>query len=169
MRLGNSALRRARVAATLAYAVQGLRVALLVTLTPAIKAALGLSDTQLGLLLVAIPVVAVVGTIVAGTLAPRIGGRAVLRIAGPIVPASTVVVGFSDNLALSAAALIIFGIALGAVQIAIAIIFDGLLIYGAAGVSRFLSENPTWMAAQRWILGGALALIALKLATESRA
>jgi threonine/homoserine/homoserine lactone efflux protein len=55
------------------------------------------------------------------------------------------------------------------VQIAIAIIFDGLLIYGAAGVSRFLSENPTWMAAQRWILGGALALIALKLATESRA
>jgi len=61
------------------------------------------------------------------------------------------------------------GIALGAVQIAIAILFDGLLIYGAAGVSRFLSENPTWMAAQRWILGGALALLALKLATESRA
>ncbi len=61
------------------------------------------------------------------------------------------------------------GIALGAVQIAIAIIFDGLLIYGAAGVSRFLSENPAWMAAQRWILGGALALIAIKLATESRA
>jgi len=61
------------------------------------------------------------------------------------------------------------GIALGAVQIAIAILFDGLLIYGAAGVSRFLNENPIWMAAQRWILGGALALIALKLATESRA
>lgn len=113
-RLSDSALRRARVATTLAYAVQGLSVALLVTRTPAIKAALGLSDTQLGLLLVAIPVVAVVGTIVAGTLAPRIGSRAVLRIAGPIVPAITVVVGFSDNLALSAAALIIFGIALGA-------------------------------------------------------
>jgi threonine/homoserine/homoserine lactone efflux protein len=63
----------------------------------------------------------------------------------------------------------LFGVGFAAVQIAIAIIFDGLLIYGAAGVSRFLSENPTWMAAQRWILGGALALIAIKLATESRA
>ncbi len=62
-----------------------------------------------------------------------------------------------------------YELASGAVQIAIAIIFDGLLIYGAAGVSRFLSENPAWMAAQRWILGGALALIAIKLATESRA
>ena len=113
-RLGASPLRRARAATTLAYAVQGLSVALLVTRTPAIKAALGLSDTQLGLLLVAIPVVAVVGTIIAGTLAPRIGSRAVLRIAGPIVPASTMVVGFSENLALSAAALIVFGIALGA-------------------------------------------------------
>ena len=30
-------------------------------------------------------------------------------------------------------------------------------------------QRPGWMAAQRWILGGALALIAVKLATDSRA
>jgi threonine/homoserine/homoserine lactone efflux protein len=54
------------------------------------------------------------------------------------------------------------------VQIGVAIIFDGLLVYGAAGVARFLGTRPGWMAAQRWILGAALALIAVKLATESR-
>lgn len=61
------------------------------------------------------------------------------------------------------------GAILGAVQIGVAIVFDGLLVYGAAGVARFLGTRPGWMAAQRWILGAALALIAVKLATESRA
>lgn len=60
------------------------------------------------------------------------------------------------------------GAVLGAVQIGVAIVFDGLLVYGAAGVARFLGTRPAWMAAQRWILGAALALIAVKLATEGR-
>jgi threonine/homoserine/homoserine lactone efflux protein len=60
------------------------------------------------------------------------------------------------------------GAALGAVQIGVAIVFDGLLVYGAAGVARFLGTRPGWMAAQRWILGAALALIAVKLASEGR-
>ena len=60
------------------------------------------------------------------------------------------------------------GAALGAVQISVAIVFDGLLVYGAAGVARFLGTRPGWMAAQRWILGGVLGLIAVKLATEGR-
>lgn len=60
------------------------------------------------------------------------------------------------------------GAVLGAVQIAVAILFDGLLVYGAAGVARFLGTRPGWMAAQRWVLGGALGLLAVKLATEGR-
>lgn len=60
------------------------------------------------------------------------------------------------------------GATLGAVQIGVAIVFDGLLVYGAAGVARFLGTRPGWMAAQRWILGGVLGLIAVKLATEGR-
>lgn len=60
------------------------------------------------------------------------------------------------------------GVALGAVQIAVAIIFDGVLVYGAAGVARFLGTRPGWMAAQRWILGTALALIAVRLASDGR-
>ena len=58
---------------------------------------------------------------------------------------------------------------LGAVQIAVATAFDAALVWGAAGTARFLGARPAWMAAQRWVLGAALGLLALKLATESRA
>jgi len=61
------------------------------------------------------------------------------------------------------------GATLGAVQIGIAILFDGLLVLGAAGVARFLTTRPAWMAAQRWVLGSALALLAVGLATQRRA
>ncbi|SHI46447.1 Threonine/homoserine/homoserine lactone efflux protein [Roseomonas rosea] len=61
------------------------------------------------------------------------------------------------------------GLVLGAVQIGICTLFDALLVAGAGGVARFLSTRPAWLAVQRWVLGGALALLAAKLATESRA
>jgi threonine/homoserine/homoserine lactone efflux protein len=57
---------------------------------------------------------------------------------------------------------------LGFVQIAICTAFDALLVWGAAGTARFLGTRPTWLAVQRWVLGAALGLIAVKLATESR-
>lgn len=60
------------------------------------------------------------------------------------------------------------GAVLGGVQIGVAILFDGLLVLGAAGVARFLGTRPGWMAAQRWLLGGALAVLAVRLATEGR-
>jgi threonine/homoserine/homoserine lactone efflux protein len=56
---------------------------------------------------------------------------------------------------------------LGAVQIAICTGFDALLVWGAAGTARFLGTRPGWMAVQRWVLGAALGLLAVKLATES--
>jgi len=55
---------------------------------------------------------------------------------------------------------------LGFVQIGICIVFDAALVWGAAGTARFLGTRPVWMAVQRWVLGAALALIAVKLATE---
>ena len=57
------------------------------------------------------------------------------------------------------------GAMLGAVQIAVCAASDALLVWGAAGAARFLGERPAWMAAQRWVLGGALGLLAVKLAT----
>jgi threonine/homoserine/homoserine lactone efflux protein len=57
---------------------------------------------------------------------------------------------------------------LGATQIAVCAGFDAVLVRGAAGTARFLGTRPGWMAAQRYLLGGALALIAAKLAFQDR-
>jgi threonine/homoserine/homoserine lactone efflux protein len=56
---------------------------------------------------------------------------------------------------------------LGALQIAVCAAWDAVLVFGAAGTARFLSTKPMWMAVQRWVLGAALGLLAVKLATES--
>ena len=61
------------------------------------------------------------------------------------------------------------GLILGTTQIIVCIAFDALLVWGAGGVSRFLATRPLWLAAQRWVLGAALGLLALKLATTPRA
>ncbi len=55
---------------------------------------------------------------------------------------------------------------LGAVQVLVCTLFDGLLVLCAGGVSRFLTGRPFWMAAQRWVLGTALGLLAAKLALQ---
>jgi threonine/homoserine/homoserine lactone efflux protein len=57
---------------------------------------------------------------------------------------------------------------LGTLQLAVCAGSDAALIWGAAGTARFLGTRPFWMAVQRWVLGGALGLLALKLATQSR-
>lgn len=58
---------------------------------------------------------------------------------------------------------------LGLTQIIVCSAWDAVLVRGAAGTAKFLSTKPFWMAAQRWVLGAALALLAVKLATEARA
>jgi threonine/homoserine/homoserine lactone efflux protein len=58
---------------------------------------------------------------------------------------------------------------LGALQIVVCAAWDAVLVWGAAGTARFLSTKPFWMAVQRWVLGFALALLAVKLATERSA
>lgn len=59
-------------------------------------------------------------------------------------------------------------VVLGTVQVAVATVFDALLVLGAGGVARFLAGRPAWMAVQRWALGAALGLLALRLATDGR-
>lgn len=60
------------------------------------------------------------------------------------------------------------GVVLGAVQIAVCTASDAVLVWGAGGIARFLGTRPTWMAVQRWVLGGALGLLAVKLASEGK-
>jgi threonine/homoserine/homoserine lactone efflux protein len=57
---------------------------------------------------------------------------------------------------------------LAAVQIAINASGDLLFVLAASRVARWLAERPAWVAAQRWVLGGVFAGIALKLALDTR-
>jgi threonine/homoserine/homoserine lactone efflux protein len=57
---------------------------------------------------------------------------------------------------------------LGATQIAISVVGDLGFVLSAAAVARWLAARPVWVAAQRWVLGGVFAAIALRLALEPR-
>ena len=55
---------------------------------------------------------------------------------------------------------------LGAVQMAISV--NALLVMGAGGITAFLSRSRGWLHAQRWIMGGVLGTLALRIALMER-
>jgi threonine/homoserine/homoserine lactone efflux protein len=54
---------------------------------------------------------------------------------------------------------------LGALQIAISASVNALLVLFAGRVSGWLNRTPRWIAAQRWAMGGVLALLAARILT----
>lgn len=58
------------------------------------------------------------------------------------------------------------GIALGGVQIGVAVTVNALIVVGAGSISRFLALRPTWMRMQRYVMGTVLGLLAVRLATD---
>ncbi len=57
---------------------------------------------------------------------------------------------------------------LAAVQIVIDGFCDMLFVLAASRAAGWLAQRPSWMAVQRWVLGGVFAGIALKLALDTR-
>ena len=57
---------------------------------------------------------------------------------------------------------------LATIQITINAAGDLLFVLAAARVARWLAERQAWVTAQRWVLGGVFAGIALKLAFDAR-
>ncbi|KZM68931.1 LysE family translocator [Nocardia terpenica] len=55
---------------------------------------------------------------------------------------------------------------LGAVQVAIALLVNGLIVLAAGAIATFLADRPLWLRAQRWITGTLLGTIAVLLATD---
>lgn len=107
---------RARAAGAVAYAAQGLAFAALVTRIPTIQERFDLGEGTLAILLGLVPIVAGVGSVVAGTLIARVGAAPVLRVLGPLTPIALVLVGFSPSMTLLIASLVLIGFALGAVD-----------------------------------------------------
>ncbi|GJD38946.1 LysE family translocator [Methylobacterium bullatum] len=55
---------------------------------------------------------------------------------------------------------------LGSVQIAISVAVNTLIALAAGSIAVFLSRNPRWLKAQRWIMGGVLGSLALRMALD---
>lgn len=59
-------------------------------------------------------------------------------------------------------------LALGSVQISISLAVNALIVVTAGSISIFLSGRPTWLSVQRWLMGGVLTGLAVRMAFESR-
>ena len=73
---------RARVAAAVCFFVQGFCFAALLTKVNVLKDRFGFSDGELSLVLLVVPVVAGLGSVLAGLFAARLGSALVLRAGG---------------------------------------------------------------------------------------
>ena len=57
---------------------------------------------------------------------------------------------------------------LGALQIAISITVNAMIVLAAGSIAAFLSSRPTWLAVQRWLMGTVLAGLAVRMALDAR-
>lgn len=57
---------------------------------------------------------------------------------------------------------------LGAIQMSVSFAVNLLIALSAAGIASWFARNPLWLAAQRYVMGGVLAGLALRLAFEER-
>ena len=62
--------------------------------------------------------------------------------------------------------LVLQGFELGLLQISVALTGNLLILLGAAGIARLLRRRPSWMRAQRVLMGTVLGALAIKLATD---
>ncbi|GAA3200017.1 MFS transporter [Actinocorallia longicatena] len=109
--------RQARLATYGAFAIQGLCFASLVTRVPQIQRVHDLSDGDLALVLLLVPVIAGVGSALSGMLFTRFGSGPVLRVSQPAVCLAIMGVGLTGgNLGALYAATALFGLFVGAVD-----------------------------------------------------
>jgi MFS family permease len=144
--------RRARVAVATAYFVQGLCFAALLTQTPALQQRFELTDGELTLILLAVPVVAGLGSVLAGVLASRTGSSTVLRAGNLLVCLSIAAAGAAGSLPLLFAAVAAAGLGLGLVDASMNM--QGVAIEHRYGRPVLGSLHAVWSAGA---IAGALA------------
>jgi threonine/homoserine/homoserine lactone efflux protein len=57
---------------------------------------------------------------------------------------------------------------LGLTQMAVSLPVNALIVLGAGTIARFLQQRPLWQRLQRWLMGGVLGALALRMAAERR-
>ncbi|MET8157347.1 MFS transporter [Sphaerisporangium sp. NPDC005289] len=108
--------RRARLSTFAVFFVQGLTFATLLTQVAQLQQKHHLSDGELSILLLVVPVIAGVGSVLAGEIAKRYGSRRVLRAAQPAAGLAVVCAGLAADVPQLVAANVLFGLCLGAVD-----------------------------------------------------
>ncbi|MYV99480.1 MFS transporter [Streptomyces sp. SID3343] len=135
-------LRRARFSLLACFLIQGASFALLVTRIPAIQRRYDMGDGTLTAVLSVVPIVAGVGSVLAGSLAKRYGSHTVLRVSQPIVCAILIGVGAGDQLWQLAIVLFVFGMSLGAVDATMNM--QGVAIQAREGRSIMLGFHASY-------------------------
>jgi threonine/homoserine/homoserine lactone efflux protein len=59
-------------------------------------------------------------------------------------------------------------VVLGTIQIFTSLSVNALIVLTAGSIATFLSGRPTWQSVQRWLMGGVLGALAVRMAIESR-
>lgn len=59
-------------------------------------------------------------------------------------------------------------VVLGSVQIVISVVVNAMIAISAASIAIFLTQRPTFVLIQRWVMGTVLAGLAVRMATEAR-
>ena len=143
---------RARAGVSGAYFVQGLCFAGLLTQVPSLKDKFNFTEDDLTLVLLAVPVIAGLGSVLAGFLAPRLGSALVLRVSGPLVGVMMTLVGLVPTRLGLYLAVGAFGLFLGAV--------DASMNMQGVGVQRRYGRSLLASFHGFWSLAGIIAALA---------
>jgi MFS family permease len=142
--------RRGRIATAAAFFVQGLCFAVVVTRVSVLQDKFHLSNGQLTIVLLIVPVIAGVGSVVSGPLAARLGSATVLRVAQPLVCLMLPAIGFASTLPELYVAIGLFGLFIGTVDATMNM--QGTITEKRYGYSVITSFYGFWSMAG--ILGG---------------
>lgn len=145
------ALRAARLATFVYFALDGALIGMWVVQIPAIEQRVGISHETLGTLLVLLGLGSVLGMQVAGRLTDRLGPRVVVPAAGAFIGATVVLPGLARDPWALAGALLVFGFANGCLDVGM----------NAHAVHVERAYNRPIMSAfhAMWSIGGGVAAI----------
>ncbi|HIW62778.1 MAG TPA: MFS transporter [Candidatus Stackebrandtia excrementipullorum] len=139
-------LSRARLAVTSAFIVNGLVFASWLPHIPVLKAELGLSDGELGLILLAPPSGAILAMTLTGAAAARFGSAVVAKVTGVAYMTGLAVIGLGTGSAATlAASLLVAGALVGAFDVAMNA--QGATVERAAGKPIMGSFHAAWSLA----------------------
>ncbi|POM25101.1 Inner membrane protein YbjJ [Actinomadura rubteroloni] len=139
-------VRRARAAGYAVFAVQGLCFAALVSRVNQVRDAHHMTDDQINLVVLCVPIVAGVGSAVAAPLMGRFGSRIVLRVSQPFVCLTVLAIGLSGSADIPVyIAVAVFGFFVGAVDASMNA--QAVTSERAYGISILTGFHAVWAAA----------------------